>query len=220
MKKIYLIGCSVALTASGATTQDISESGIKADNLYVCGNVEKDGEINNWLGPSVVNETIYNEYFRLDKVEEGVFEGVYYILEKDNLDDNSIFPDALPQFRFFSKLEGWISDYSLGSNTDDFYCEPVDLENGAVETPIIEKGLGNWGVCLGTTWTSSYVNMRVDLNNAVLRLQRVDSGVEEISTSNISLEKWFNLQGCPVEKPENGLFIHTVDGKSRVELVK
>lgn len=195
-----------------------------ADKIYVCGNVmtAPDGVSNNFLTPSAGNQYEYDEYWRLEETSPGVFTGTYYVYK----DSDYTGVDALPQFRFFKDLSGWISETSLGSAESDFYCLPVLLKGDAVTYPIYPSGLGNWGPCTSISgedyiWNGGWVKMIVDSNTGLLTLQKVvDSGVEGIHTESEDQESWYNLQGMKVDHPKNGMFIHIVNNKPRVEIVK
>ena len=195
---------------------------VAAEKMYVCGNVvSSDGKVNDFLAPSVVNQEVYDQYFRLTKVEPGVFEGTYWV-QKDREMTGSV--DDLPQFRFFYDLLGWTNTASLGSASEDFYCMPVNLSHGPVELDICDMGLGNWGPCRGEEffWTPGFVKMTVNVNTMKLRLEAIgEGGVDGIPDDmGAQTEAWYNLQGLKVDKPESGVYIHVIDGKSRLETVK
>jgi hypothetical protein len=177
---------------------------------------------NDFLSPTAANQEVYDQYFRLTKVEPGVFEGTYWVRKETGSDVS--FPDNLPQFRFFHELQGWTNTASLGSAMADFYCEPVNLSNGPVELDIYNHGLGNWGPCLSEecVWTPGFVKMTVNVNTMKLRLEAIgDGGVDGIPDDmGAQTETWYNLQGLKVDKPESGVYIHVIDGKSRLEAVR
>lgn len=64
--------------------------------------------------------------------------------------------------------------------------------------------------------------MTVNVNTMRLRLEKTDNnGVDDIPVDmGVQEETWYNLQGLKVEKPETGIYIHVIDGKSRLETVK
>lgn len=197
---------------------------IAADHVYVCGDVftAPDGEKNGFLAPSAGNQEVYDSYWSLKETEEGVFTGLYYIPVKV---ENPTSVDDLPQFRFLTDLLGWTTAASLGSVEYDFYCLPADLDKGPQTFNIVQYGLGNWGANLPTgdntlNWEANWVKMTVDCNVGKVTFELVPSGVEEIGMENQHEESWYNLQGIKVEKPENGLYIHIVNGKSKVRYVR
>lgn len=191
-----------------------------AEKMYVCGNVVSGDVANDFMSPTAANQEVYDQYFSMTKVEPGVFEGTYWV-RKDR-ESTDPFPDNLPQFRFFYELLGWTNTASLGSAEWDFYCEPVNLSNGPVELDIYNHGLGNWGPCQGDEWTPGFVKMTVNVNTMKLRLEAIgDGGVDGIPDDmGAQTEAWYNLQGLKVDKPESGVYIHVIDGKSRLETVK
>lgn len=195
---------------------------VDAEQMYVCGDVVSGDVANDFLAPSKANQETYDKYFRLRKVEPGVFEGTFWVRRDTESTEPDI--DNLPQFRFFYELLGWTDTASLGSAHDDFYCLPVNLSTGPVELDIVNRGLGNWGPCWGDdfVWTPGWVKMTVNVNTMRLRLEKTDSnGVDDIPVDmGVQEERWYNLQGLKVEKPESGIYIHVIDGKSRLETVK
>lgn len=195
---------------------------VEAEHIYVCGNVVSGEVANDFLAPSKVNQETYDKYFRLRKVEPGVFEGTFWVRKDTDNTEPDI--DNLPQFRFFYELLGWTNTASLGSYPEDFRCMPVNLSEGPQELDIVNRGLGNWGPCSAPdyVWTPSWVKMTVNVNTMRLRLEKTDNnGVDDIPVDmGVQEETWYNLQGLKVEKPETGIYIHVIDGKSRLETVK
>ncbi|MDE6683367.1 MAG: hypothetical protein K2J87_08075, partial [Muribaculaceae bacterium] len=197
---------------------------IVADHVYVCGDVSTgpDGEYNNFLAPSSANQEVYDQYWSLKDEGNGIFTGLYYIPIKV-LDPEYSYD--LPQFRFFTELLGWTSEASLGSAEDDFFCLPADLDEGPKTFTIVHPGLGNWGANLPTSdtpfnWEANWVKMTVDCNANKVTFELVPAGVEEIGSETDAIESWYNLQGIKIEKPEKGLYIHIVNGKSKVQYVR
>lgn len=194
----------------------------EAEKMYVCGNVVSGDVANDFLSPTAANQEVYDQYFSLNKVEPGVFEGTYWVrIDMENADPTI---DNLPQFRFFYELLGWKNTASLGSAESDFYCLPVNLSQGPVELDICDKGLGNWGPCSCEefVWTPGFVKMTVDVNRMKLRLESLgEGGIDGIPDDmGTKTETWYNLQGLKVDKPVSGVYIHVIDGKSRLETVK
>ncbi|MDE6408671.1 MAG: hypothetical protein K2K81_00290 [Muribaculaceae bacterium] len=197
---------------------------IVADHVYVCGDVSTgpDGEYNNFLAPSSANQEVYDQYWSLKDEGNGIFTGLYYIPIKV-LDPEYSYD--LPQFRFFTELLGWTSEASLGSAEDDFFCLPADLDEGPKTFTIVHPGLGNWGANLPTSdkpfnWEANWVKMTVDCNANKVTFELIPAGVEEIGSETDAIESWYNLQGIKIEKPEKGLYIHIVNGKSKVQYVR
>lgn len=178
--------------------------------IYICGNVwSENGVYNGFLTPSFSNKEVYDREFSLPKVGD-VYQGRFR-LESQN---DGIYD--LPSFRFFTYLAGWINDYCLGSNESDFYCLPVDLIDTAT-LPIVEKGLGNWGINSPGEW----VIFSVDLKNMTVTFQTeaAFTGVNEINAENAeSQPQWYNMQGIKVDRPTKGIYIK-VTGDKREKVV-
>ncbi len=210
--------------ASSTVDIDLAYYGVPVDaeQMYVCGNVVSGEVANDFLSPSKANQETYDKYFRLRKVEPGVFEGTFWVRKDTDNTEPDI--DNLPQFRFFYELLGWTKTASLGSYPEDFRCMPVNLSEGPQVLDIVNRGLGNWGPCSAPdyVWMPSWVKMTVNVNTMRLRLEKTDNnGVEDIPVDmGVQEERWYNLQGLKVEKPEAGIYIHVIDGKSRLETVK
>lgn len=206
--------CSVA-------TMGINVLGsIPYETLYVCGNVmtAPDGVANNFMGPPAANQQFYDDYFRLENCGD-TFEGTYYLPQKMT---DQTFPDNLPQFRFFRELMGWSPIASYGSAQQDFFCLPVEMGNGAAIRELVPQGLGNFGPCLGESWTGNWVKMTVYRATGNLKLEIVGSGIDDLAVDSYedATESWYNLQGIKVDRPEKGLYIHIANGRSRLELIK
>lgn len=123
--------------------------------------------------PSETNREYYDNNWSLDMIAPNVYEGDFYIETftpiSDRWEDNGI------MFRFMRALRGWIRDYSLGSNLEDFYAEPTPFVDGVARGTIIEEGLGNWlleGYHGGTT-----LRFRVDLNDHTLTVTDLSTGI-------------------------------------------
>ncbi len=171
--------------------------------VYICGDVIcAEGVENNFLPPTQKNKDTYDKYFRLSGSED-IYKGTYFITpSKENMD----FRDSLPQFRFFTDLLGWVDTASLGSAVLDFYCEPIDMTGGEAVSGIVEKGLGNWGLYIGDSWSGHWVDITVDLGLMTVSFKITDSGVEDIEQSSEDKGVWFNMQGLKVDKPTKGLY--------------
>lgn len=123
--------------------------------------------------PSEANREYYDNNWSLDMIAPNVYEGDFFIEaftpSSDLWEDNGI------QFRFMRALRGWIRDYSLGSNYNDFYAEGTPFVGGVAKGNVIEQGLGNWlleGYHGGTT-----LRFRVDLNDHTLTVTDLSSGI-------------------------------------------
>lgn len=129
--------------ASSTVDIDLAYYGVPVDaeQIYVCGNVVSGEVANDFLAPSKVNQETYDKYFRLRKVEPGVFEGTFWVRRDTESTEPDI--DNLPQFRFFYELLGWTNTASLGSYPEDFRCMPVNLSEGPQVLDIVNRGLGN-----------------------------------------------------------------------------
>ena len=139
-------------------------------SMYLIGAVAP-GE--SWTSPSEANREYY-EKRSLAKIENGVYEGDFFIEPftptSDLWEDNGI------QFRFMTALRGWIRDYSLGSNLEDFYAEPTPFVDGVAKGTIVEQGLGNW--LLEGYHGGSTLRFRVNLNDHTLTVTDMSSGLE------------------------------------------
>lgn len=189
------------------------------DKVYVCGYVSTGKVENNFLAPNEGNRALYDEYFLLNEKESGVFEGTYYLPHRDT---SLIYPDNLPQFRFFSDLLGWTSEASLGSVEDDFWCVPVTMESGRIEVPITKHGLGNWAPHIGFQWPGGWVKLTVDANRSMLIMENASApGAVESAEMDADSEKplWYNLQGIQVAHPSKGLYIRKCGNESRLILL-
>lgn len=171
--------------------------------IYIVGDMWSENEVyNGFLEPSPKNKDIYDREFTLSK-DGDVYKGRFRLgsSKEGNTD-----ADRLPQFRFYTKLDGWVSaEYSLGSALPDFYCLTVSLEN-ARDYPVIEQGRGNWGFDAPGQW----INITLDLKNmrVSFRLDGDDSGINETETDATEGEPiWYNMQGIRVEKPTKGVYI-------------
>ena len=172
--------------------------------VYICGDViSPEGVENNFLPPTQRNKDTYDKYFRLSQSND-IYKGTYFIMP---LKDDRDFPDNLPQFRFFTDLLGWVDTASLGSAVMDFYCEPIDMTGGEVTSDIVDKGLGNWGLYIGDSWSGHWVDITVDLSSMTVSFKITDSGIKDIGQSSDGNEVWFNMQGLKVEKPTKGLYL-------------
>lgn len=125
--------------------------------IYICGDVENinSGIANGFTAPSQSNYDLYKANFALfepdDMIGEKLYVGTFNITPKEDAtnpetsDPNNV--DQCAQFRFFTELGGWSTDYSLGSNEADFYCLPTtDKWEVGFSGDVVDHGLGNWGV--------------------------------------------------------------------------
>lgn len=140
--------------------------------IYICGDVQtKDGVKQGWAGPSPGNYDAFVP-FRLyepeDKIGSKLFVGTFWLSPlKDNPDLSN--PDDSSNFRFFTDLGGWTTDYSLGSNEADFYKLPItDKWEAGFHGDIVNHGLGNWGV---HTVTPQPITIVVDVLNLKVHMK-------------------------------------------------
>lgn len=122
--------------------------------IYICGDVQTtggdDAVKNGFTGPAASAFDFYKD-FRLyepeDMIGEKLYVGHFWLTPKSGT-FNPTNPDDESQFRFFTELAGWSTDYSVGSNINDFYCENTELVDDSVfyEGTLIMNGLGNWGI--------------------------------------------------------------------------
>lgn len=139
--------------------------------IYICGNVmsaDKSTEMN-FLAPGPANFDTYKANFSLyepaDMIGEKVFVGQFYIKAKSATPDLTDV-DATSQFRFFTELGGWSTDYSLGSNEADFYSLPISDQIAAGYTgDIVNHGLGNWGI-----WISEDTPVTIVVDQTALKI--------------------------------------------------
>lgn len=157
-----------------------------------------------WISPIEANADLLIEF---DLIEPGVFGK---IVECPYVEQGDDYVSAM-QFRFFTGLAGWTDEYSLGSDYADFYCLPADMEGGSYSSPMVERGLGNWGL---TNWTGGPVYMKVDLTTMTLHLSDASS-VETIESAPAdNTARYFNLQGTEVKNPDKGIYIKVSGNKS------
>ena len=182
--------------------------------IYICGNVwSENGVYNGFLTPSLSNKEVYDREFHLPKAGD-VYQGRFRLASEEELGGSS----ELPQFRFFTGLGGWTNEYCLGSLEPDFYCLPVDLVDTATY-PIVERGLGNWGINTPGEW----VIISVDLKNMTVTFQTEEAftRIGEIITDNADSEsRWFNIQGIKVDRPANGIYIKVTGDKREKVIVR
>lgn len=159
------------------------------------------GYMSGWPSPTTANE---DKFPCLTAVEPGVFEGIVDCPAADGGD---------PEFRFKTELNGWVAEGCLGSGEADFSYREVFFTDNVYSTYIVRDGLGNWRL---PDWTTSgQVKMRVDLNNMELTLTDMSSSaIEEVADGSLLPERYFNLQGQPVENPGRGLYIRVRGDKS------
>lgn len=132
------------------------------------------GADNEFKTPIEANREYYDNNWSLGLISPNVYEGDFFIEPfvpaSDSWEHNGL------QFRFMRALRGWGPDYSLGSNSSDFYAEPTPFVDGVARGTIIEHGLGNWlleGYLGGTT-----LRFHVDLNDHTLTVTDLSSGLE------------------------------------------
>lgn len=160
------------------------------------------GYMSGWPSPTPANE---DKFPCLTAVEPGVFEGI--------VECPAAGSDNEPEFRFKTDLNGWVAEGCLGSGEADFSYREVFFTDNVYSTYIVRDGLGNWRL---PDWTTSgQVKMRVDLNNMELTLTDMSSSaIEEVADDSLLPERYFNLQGQPVENPGRGLYIRVRGDKS------
>lgn len=172
-----------------------------------------------WVSPSKNNKDEFADY-QLTKTAHGIFEGTFYFPEAANANNG----EPTSQFRFFTGFRGWTSETSIGSFSEDFYCEMVEFDsNGEYTYPLVIHGLGNWGLGTwgeGGSWEGGWLKVTVNLLDNMLTLKKTENGaVEGITDDTDAPARWFNLQGVEVQNPSNGLYIRkTSKGSSKVLL--
>lgn len=183
------------------------------DDLFICGNVtSRGGYDNDYLAPTERNREVYEKEFKLEKHGD-IFTGVFLIKAKEYSYGDI---DGLPSFRFFSKLEGWTWENSIGAGEEDFTVVPVNMSSGKNVSDIVIGGLSFWGLTLngGYLWEDAWVHMELDMKNKKITFEMVDSGVDALETVLDEEVKWYTPQGVRVDNPGHGLYILVKGGKS------
>ena len=120
------------------------------------------GTMTNWTAPTSANEEFYSQY-TLKLTDKGGYYGEFNIGNVSS-----------PAFRFMTRLEGWTSTYSIGSNEEDFYERPVTLNGSIYNGRLVKQGLGNWSI---TDFQGPTLYCYVDLNNEKVTFS--ESPIEE-----------------------------------------
>lgn len=218
--KVASAGVYRVVIDTDAMTLTVKE--VEMDAVYICGDVSSESGVSqSSLAPTEANRETYDDYFRLNKIVVGsseYYNGTFRIAPvKEGVEG----PDGLPQFRFFRALLGWVNSASLGSAEQDFFAEPVSVASGFSSVPIVEGGLGNWGIQDVDKLEDGRLEVTVDLENMRLYFgdflsELPNNGVEELELENSeSKEVWFNSTGVMVNKPGKGLYIQVKGGKSQ-----
>lgn len=189
----------------------------EADMVFINGYLVDGG----FPTPIEKNKDLFADY-QLTKTAHGIFEGTFYFPEAKipEYDDQ---PKA--QFRFFTGFRGWTSETSIGSFSEDFYCEMVEFDsNGEYTFPLVIHGLGNWGLGTwgeGGSWEGGWLKVTVNLIDNILTLKKAENGaVEGITDDTDAPARWYNLQGVEVQNPSNGLYIRKTSKGSTKVLVR
>lgn len=195
----------------------LTPSFVDADMVFMNGYMV--GE-SGWVPPSEKYKDEFAEY-QLTKTVHGIFEGTFYFPEAAN----NNYGEPTSKFRFFTGFRGWTSEKSIGSVTDDFYCQMVEFDsNGEYTYPLVIHGLGNWGLGTwgeGGSWEGGWLKVTVNLIDNVLTLKKTENGaVDGIIDDTAAPARWFNLQGVEVQNPSNGLYIRKTSKGSTKVLVR
>lgn len=149
--------------------------------IYICGNVANVDRTNemSFLAPSSANEDEYKKDFALyepaELIGEKVYVGQFYIVPKSDSPDVTNVDDT-SQFRFFTALGGWSTEYSLGSNEADFFSLPIsDKIEAGYTGDIVYQGLGNWGI-----WISDYTPVTIVVDETALKVY-IKEGFHNVS---------------------------------------
>ena len=137
--------------------------------IYIVGNITNpaNGVYNYWTTPSIGNTEFY-ENFKLFNPEgmnrSDLYVGTYILDPRDKwyLDPENPYSDC--EFRFFTSLQGWTPEPSIGSNEADFYVLPIssEFEDGTYSGNVLFQGLGNWGIyCKEDTLMTVVVDLRL-----------------------------------------------------------
>ena len=141
-------------------------------HIYIVGNITNpaNGVYNNWTAPSIENTEFY-ENFKLFNPNgmnrSDLYIGTYILDPRDKFDKwyfDPENPDSHCQFRFFTSLQGWTSETSIGSYEADFYVLPIstEFEEGTYSGNVSLQGLGNWGIyCKEDTLMTVVVDLRL-----------------------------------------------------------
>lgn len=170
------------------------------------------GYQNDWQSPVYANES---DLIKLVRVADGVFEADVecpYVEGAEGGDFSSM------MFRFYSRLDGWSNTYSFGSDLPDFYSVDVDMSKSPVKSPIVRRGLGNWGLA---NWKGGKVRMRVDLMNYELTLTDLHSAVDCVDADMHGRQvEYYSLQGVKMGNPGSGVVIRRSNGKAEKVAVR
>lgn len=205
--------------ANSVITSDGEEiaTGNSPEVLYIIGNVSVEGYNYSFISPSESNRDLFEKYFKFDKIEDGVFEGTFYVSPSKEM--NSINSDDASQFRFVYKLCGWTGgDGHIGAGLRDFYCVPFEFSDTWSYTGnLYMDGLSNWGIL---NWGGGYVKMRVNTNDRTVFFVDCDgASIETIRVDADSNVRYFDLYGREVSNPEKGLFIKVSNNHSEKILI-
>ena len=175
--------------------------------LYIMGEVESlDGVRNNFMEPSLNNEAIYNSQFRLEEKEAGLYTGSFFISPSGFGDSDD--PNDWPKFRLYTELLGWSNEAVLGSSFSEFDYLPTEFGK---EYSIVKGGPGYWAI---NVKEKTLIDISVDLENLIIRIDSDNSGIKFINNGEDIREQWYDLQGVRVTNPRKGIFIRVKGNKA------
>lgn len=166
-------------------TVDVNTNTLRVEEMempmYIVGSgiTNHAGVTCNFETPNESNRAYYDENFRLEKVGE-VYRGEFLF----KFNSYNVYEES--QFRFCTNLAGWAQESGwLGSNEQDFYCEPILMEpqflgeNNVTYLPttqnLVANGLGNWAIsytyyAAGASVPEMWMKVEVDPVNKTVSL--------------------------------------------------
>lgn len=147
----------VDLNSNNYNSVQFGEENNGSDFIYVV------GTNSGWTIPSQDNYDFYQGH-RIFSTTDGKYYGSVEAV-KDDFGDVS--------FRFFTKLDGWTSTYSIGSYPEDFHDMPAECDGG--EYDLVMNGLGNF--CF-SNYTGDRIYILADLANRKVKFSSTPLDVE------------------------------------------
>ncbi|MCM1517816.1 MAG: hypothetical protein NC117_04170 [Pseudoflavonifractor sp.] len=167
-------GGFITITASSISADGkLWNVSFEAPQLVVVNGIYLIGSPNNFMTPSAANHDALAGWL-LDKTEDNVYEGIFDIPADDAV-----------QFRFFSQLQGWEQEYSIGSDWEDFSYIDLEFVNGVAHSSANSGALGNWMI---NNWPGGSLKFNVNLNANTLTVTDMASGLDVAVVPATSLE--------------------------------
>lgn len=167
-------GGFITITASSISADGkLWNVSFDATQLVVVNGIYLIGSPHDWLSPTAANHDALAGWL-LDKTEDNVYEGIFDISADDAL-----------QFRFFSQLQGWAQEYSIGSVWEDFSYVDLGFVNGVAQSSANSGALGNWMI---NNWSGGSLKFNVNLNTNTLTVTDMTSGLDVAVVAASSFE--------------------------------